>query len=77
MTVLPSSVAGKDKWNEVRSTRKTPISKQIEHDSQGHWTNSFQLLARVDGNFKPGRVRESVDVSNSLQNAKHALGRKV
>ena len=73
--VLPSIIVEKDKWNEVRSTRRTPISKQIECDSQGHWTNSFQLLARVDGSFKSGGVRESGDISNSLPNViEHALG---
>jgi hypothetical protein len=74
-TVFPSIMAEKDKWNEVRSTRRTPISKQIEHNSHGHWTNSFQLLARADGNVKSGRVRELDDASNSLQDViEHALG---
>jgi hypothetical protein len=72
---FPSIMAEKDEWNEVRSARRTPISKQIEHKSHGHWTNSFQLLARADGNIKSGRVRELDDASNSLQDViEHALG---
>jgi hypothetical protein len=50
-TVFASSVANKDQWNEVRFTRKTPISKQTNRDNERHWTNSFYLLARADGNF--------------------------
>jgi hypothetical protein len=73
--IFPSIMAEKDKWNEVRSARRTPISKQIEHKSHGHWTNSFQLLVRADGNIKSGRVRELDDASNSLQDViEHALG---
>jgi hypothetical protein len=60
LKLVISIMVEKNKWNEVISTRRTPISKQIERDSQGHWTNSFQLLARVDGNFKLGRVRSQM-----------------
>jgi hypothetical protein len=73
MIVTPGIVA-KDQWNEVKSTRKTPIFEPSVHDNQRHWTNSFHLLARADGNFESGKVRGSGDVSNSLQNViEHAL----
>ena len=41
-SVNPGSVV-KDQWNEVKSARRTPISKPIISDSQKHWTNSFHL----------------------------------
>ena len=62
--VVPDIVT-KPKWNVVRA-KKTHASKNTVSDSQSHWTNSFHLLARVDGNFK-SRVRGSNSFS-SLQN---------
>jgi hypothetical protein len=62
--VVPDAV-NEPKWNVVRA-KKTPTSKNTINDSQSHWTNSFHLLARADGNFKSG-VRGS-DTFSSLQN---------
>jgi hypothetical protein len=64
--VHPGSVV-KDQWNEVRSARRTPVSKPIIRDSQKHWTNSFHLLARVDGRFESGFAKDSGLVTNSIQ----------
>jgi hypothetical protein len=57
----------KDQWNEVKSTRRTPISKPITRDNKKHWTNSFHLLARADGRFESGFVKDTGVVTNSIQ----------
>jgi hypothetical protein len=62
--VVPDAV-NEPKWNVVRA-KKTHASKNTINDSQSHWTNSFHLLARADGNFKSG-VR-GLDTFSSLQN---------
>ena len=71
--VSPSSIA-KDQWNEVRSARRTPISKPYVHDSQRHWTNSFHLLAKANGRFESEAMKGLGAVSNSIQKViEHAL----
>jgi hypothetical protein len=66
-------IAGNEKWNEVRSARRTPVSKPTGRESK-HWTNSFHLLARADDNFETGKARGLGAFSNSLQKViEHAL----
>jgi hypothetical protein len=59
-------VAANEQWTEVRSVRRTPVSKPMVRENQ-HWTNSFHLLARADGKFESGKARGSGAFSNSLQ----------
>ena len=50
--VVPNAMV-EPKWNVVKA-KKTLDSKNTINDSQSHWTNSFHLLVRADGNFKSG-----------------------
>ncbi|XP_059431576.1 uncharacterized protein LOC132165089 [Corylus avellana] len=59
-------VAAKDQWTEVRSAKRTPISKPSARDNL-HWTNSFHLLARADGRGDADEVKGAGAVSNTLQ----------
>jgi hypothetical protein len=51
--MVSSVKQGKDsdanQWNVVSRSKKTPKSRHAIVDNSKHWTNSFQLLARVDG----------------------------
>jgi hypothetical protein len=50
-------VVNKEQWNVVKSARKTLVSKTLFKENERHWTNSFQLLARVDGRHESGEER--------------------
>ena len=63
-----SRIVDKEQWSVVKSAMKTPMSK-ISARENYHWTNSFHLLARVDGRCGPGEVRDSGPKSQSLQEA--------
>jgi hypothetical protein len=43
----------------VRPSRNFSASKLSAKDSPRHWSNSFHLLARADGRFESGEVRDS------------------
>jgi hypothetical protein len=48
------SVVDVDQWKVVRSAKRTLVANNIVRDSQKHWTNSFHLLARADGEVMRG-----------------------
>lgn len=49
-----------EKWTEVNYSKKTPLTKVTAGGSNKHWSNSFHLLARADGNsYKVGEVQRT------------------
>jgi hypothetical protein len=52
--------SGMEKWTVVNHAKKTPKTRPIAVDNSVHWTNSFQLLARVEGlKFDDTEIRKS------------------
>jgi hypothetical protein len=43
------STSGADQWTVVSRLKRTPKTRNTSVDNSKHWTNSFQLLARVEG----------------------------
>jgi hypothetical protein len=63
---MPKAV-NSEQWKVVRPSRNFSTSKLSAKDSQRHWSNSFHLLARIDGRFESGEVRGLDQISQSLQ----------
>jgi len=60
----PSKVG---QWTTVSRPKRTPISRPIIADNSQHWTNSFQLLAKVDGiKYDDREVRKSNEAFQKL-----------
>jgi len=47
--ITKSGPSNKDQWTVVNRSKKTPKSRIPIVDNSQHWTNSFQLLGKVDG----------------------------
>jgi hypothetical protein len=55
-----SGTNGVGQWTTVNCSKKTPMTRNIAEESKKLWTNSFQLLARVDGKkYDDRKVRRS------------------
>jgi hypothetical protein len=54
-------------WTKIWYSKRNLVSKNTTRDSNKHWSNSFQLVARVDGNSELGEVRRVGTTTNSLQ----------
>jgi len=64
-----------DTWNVVSRDKKTPKTRAHIVDNSKHWTNSFQLLARVDGRtFDNTEIRKSNDALKQLLDAEMEPG---
>jgi hypothetical protein len=62
------SVVDVDQWKVVRSAKRTLVANNIVRDSQKHWTNSFHLLARANGEVMRG-VAGFSSIQDGFENA--------